>query len=97
MFERLDYILITDYENETSTLKKDSVEKRIDRLNEMRTSLSQNGLLIWEGNNFHVDCAMNKLFEEEEKGILSTVLLMWRLRLLYWLGVSADKLSCQYK
>ncbi len=33
----------------------------------------------------------------EEKGILSTVLLMWKFRLLYWLGVSADRLSAQYK
>lgn len=33
----------------------------------------------------------------EEKGILSTVLLMWKFRLLYWLGVSADKLAAQYK
>ena len=33
----------------------------------------------------------------EQKGILSTVFLMWRLRFLYWLGVSPDKLSSQYK
>lgn len=33
----------------------------------------------------------------EQKGIISTVLLMWRLRFLYWLGVSADKLATQYK
>lgn len=33
----------------------------------------------------------------EQKGILSTVFLMWRLRFLYWLGVSADKLASQYK
>ena len=33
----------------------------------------------------------------EEKGILSTVWLMWRLRFLYWLGVSANKLSSQYR
>lgn len=33
----------------------------------------------------------------EKKGILATVLLMWRLRLLYWLGVSATKLSVLYK
>lgn len=33
----------------------------------------------------------------ERKGILSTVLLMWRLRFLYWRGVSADKLAAQYK
>ena len=33
----------------------------------------------------------------EEKGIISTVFLMWRLRFLYWLGVSADKLAAQYK
>jgi rSAM/selenodomain-associated transferase 2 len=33
----------------------------------------------------------------EQKGILTTVLLMWRLRFLYWLGVSADKLASQYR
>lgn len=33
----------------------------------------------------------------ERDGILLTVLLMWRLRFLYWLGVSADKLAAQYK
>jgi len=33
----------------------------------------------------------------ERNGILSTVLLMWRLRFLYWLGVSPDKLATQYK
>jgi rSAM/selenodomain-associated transferase 2 len=33
----------------------------------------------------------------EENGILLTVLLMWKLRFLYWLGVSADKLARQYK
>ena len=33
----------------------------------------------------------------EQNGILSTVLLMWRLRFLYWFGVSADKLARQYK
>jgi len=33
----------------------------------------------------------------EQKGILATVLLMWRLRFLYWLGVNADKLASQYK
>lgn len=33
----------------------------------------------------------------EQRGILSTVLLMWRLRFLYWLGVSATKLTTLYK
>lgn len=33
----------------------------------------------------------------EKKGIISTVFLMWRLRFLYWLGVSAEKLASQYK
>lgn len=33
----------------------------------------------------------------EKYGILKTVLLMWRLRFLYWIGVSADKLALQYK
>lgn len=33
----------------------------------------------------------------ERNGILSTVLLMWRLRFLYWIGMSANKLVGQYK
>lgn len=32
----------------------------------------------------------------ERHGVLNTVLLMWRLRLLYWLGVSPDRLVSQY-
>lgn len=32
----------------------------------------------------------------EDKGILRTMLLMWRLRLLFFLGVSADRLARQY-
>lgn len=33
----------------------------------------------------------------EEHGVLRTLLLMWRLRLLFVLGVSADKLAQQYR
>lgn len=33
----------------------------------------------------------------EEKGILRTMLLMWRLRLLFFLGMSVDKLARQYQ
>lgn len=33
----------------------------------------------------------------EKGGILRTILLMWRLRLLYWLGLSAERLAQQYK
>ena len=33
----------------------------------------------------------------EDRGILRTVLLMWRLRLLFFLGVSADRLAGQYQ
>lgn len=32
----------------------------------------------------------------EREGIVSTVLLMWRLRFLYWLGVPAEKLVRRY-
>ena len=32
----------------------------------------------------------------EKKGILMTVLLMWKLRFLYWLGVSAERLAREY-
>ena len=33
----------------------------------------------------------------EDKGILRTMLLMWRLRLLFFLGVPAEKLAQQYQ
>lgn len=33
----------------------------------------------------------------EKNGIISTVFVMWRLRFLYWLGMSADSLAAQYK
>lgn len=33
----------------------------------------------------------------EKNGITATVLLMWKLRFLYWLGVSAERLATQYK
>ncbi|HEX7055321.1 MAG TPA: TIGR04283 family arsenosugar biosynthesis glycosyltransferase [Burkholderiales bacterium] len=32
----------------------------------------------------------------ESRGVLRTVLLMWRLRLLYWLGVSPERLARRY-
>lgn len=31
-----------------------------------------------------------------EKGTVRTILLMWRLRLLYWLGVSPERLARTY-
>ncbi len=75
---RPDYIFISDFENETVSLTRESVEKRIARLNEMRTSLADDGTLIWEGNNFDENCAMNYLFREEELGILSEQFMMHR-------------------
>lgn len=33
----------------------------------------------------------------EENGIVKTILLMWRLRFLYWVGISPDKLVKMYK
>ena len=33
----------------------------------------------------------------ESRGVLRTVLLMWRLRLLYWLGVPAERLARRYR
>lgn len=71
LMSRLDYFHVTDLENSTSSLTKDAIENRIDTLNEARTSLSDDGIGIWEGNNFDPDCAMNHLVEEKEKGILS--------------------------
>lgn len=70
-FLRPDLIYLTDFENKTSSFTKDAIEKRILMVNEMRTSLSSKGTLFWEGNNFSVDCAMNYLFTEQERGVLS--------------------------
>jgi rSAM/selenodomain-associated transferase 2 len=33
----------------------------------------------------------------ERGGVLRTILLMWRLRLLYWLGTSAERLARSYR
>jgi hypothetical protein len=33
----------------------------------------------------------------QQHGIIRTVLLMWKLRLLYWLGTPADKLAAMYQ
>ncbi|NUN68835.1 MAG: hypothetical protein HUU02_03895 [Bacteroidetes bacterium] len=79
-FLRPDLIYLTDFENNTSSMTKEAVEKRITRVNEMRTSLSAKGTLLWEGNNFSVDCAMNRLFQEEERSILSSEFVMHRFR-----------------
>ncbi len=70
LFNRLDLMFVTDFENLTSSLTTDSIEWRIEIINEMRTSLSDNGTLIWEGNNFDEHCAMNRLMKDEETGIL---------------------------
>lgn len=71
MFDRLDFILLTDFENLTSSLTKEAVEKRFDRLNEMRGSLSKSGTLLWEANNFSTECLANHLLDEKDKGIIS--------------------------
>lgn len=70
-FIRPDYVYLTDIENATSSLTSDSIALRIERINEMRTSLSDDGTLIWEGNNFNPACAMNHLVREQVKGVLS--------------------------
>lgn len=33
----------------------------------------------------------------QQHGIIRTILLMWKLRLLYWLGTPADKLATMYR
>ena len=33
----------------------------------------------------------------EQHGVWRTILLMWRLRFLYWIGVSAERLAPQYR
>lgn len=71
LIDRFDLIVLTDFENETSPLDPDSIRKRRDRLNEMRSTLEPWGTLLAEGNNFKPETAMNKMKEESEKGVLS--------------------------
>lgn len=71
LIDRYDLIVVTDIENETSSLTSESVRKRIDRINEMRSSLEPWGTLIAEGNNFKIDTAMNTLKIEQANGKLS--------------------------
>ena len=33
----------------------------------------------------------------EQHGIMRTVLMMWKMRLLYWLGIPADRLALMYR
>ncbi|MDX8388650.1 MAG: TIGR04283 family arsenosugar biosynthesis glycosyltransferase [Ghiorsea sp.] len=48
-----------------------------------------------------VSCLKNKLETSsrrwEQHGLVKTVMLMWKLRLLYWLGVSPNKLANMYR
>lgn len=71
MFSRPDFIYVTDFENTKTSFTKEAVMKRIETLNEMRTSLSSKGTLVWEGNNLDINCAMNKIKTESEDGSLS--------------------------
>lgn len=71
MLSRPDFIYVTDFENLESSFTNEAIEKRLDRLNEMRTTLSQSGTLLWEGNNFDVDCAMNRIRTDSERNILT--------------------------
>ena len=49
----------------------------------------------------HVICLRNKVVTSsrrwEQHGILRTILLMWKIRLLYWFGVSPDRLAKMYR
>lgn len=71
LFGRLDKVILTDFENNTSSLTKEAVQNRMDILNELRGSLSDDGVIIFEANNFDVDTLTNKLLEEQDKGIIS--------------------------
>lgn len=71
LLDRYDLIVVTDIENETSSLTPEAIRKRIDRINEMRSSLEDWGTLLAEGNNFKVNTAMNQLKKEFEAGVLS--------------------------
>ncbi|QQS35761.1 MAG: hypothetical protein IPM56_16190 [Ignavibacteriales bacterium] len=71
LIDRYDLIVFTDIENETVSLTKEAVRKRIDRINEMRSSLEPWGTFVAEGNNFNVDTAMNQLLREKDNGQLS--------------------------
>lgn len=65
---RFGFILLTDYENYTSSLTSDALRKRRNRLNEMRGSLAKGGTLVWEANNFDTDCLANQFLKEQDEG-----------------------------
>jgi hypothetical protein len=70
LLDRYDMIIVTDLESLMSSLDPDKVQNRIDKIDEMRSSLSRNGVLIAEGNNFDIRTAMNQMRIQETKGIL---------------------------
>jgi len=49
----------------------------------------------------HIACLRQRVTTSsrrwEQHGIYNTILLMWRLRLLYWLGVPAERLAEMYR
>lgn len=73
---RFDFVLLTDFENYTTSLTKDARRKRRDRLNEIRGSLSKKGVVVWEANNFDADTLSNELLEEQEKGLGSEAVVV---------------------
>lgn len=43
------------------------------------------------------ECLITSSRRWQNNGILTTIILMWRLRFLYWIGVSTNKLAKLYK
>jgi hypothetical protein len=63
-------ILADDIETRRSPLGSDQVEHRMQMLQEVRSSLAENGTLVVLGNNFDERCALNKLKFASENDLL---------------------------
>ncbi|HOM04358.1 MAG TPA: hypothetical protein PLU67_02570 [Candidatus Kapabacteria bacterium] len=70
LFDRPQFILCDDLETRQSPLGDEQTTARLRMLSEAFHSLSSNGTILVLGNNFDERCALNKLLQEQNDGIL---------------------------
>jgi hypothetical protein len=71
LFDRPQLILIDDLETLNSPLGDEQTAKRIKIISESFQSLSSSGSILVLGNNFSEKCALNRLLQEQNDGILN--------------------------